>query len=219
MRKYVIAAAAALAALIAAPGLASAATGFVTTDLNVRAGPGTQYPVVSVFGGGSQVDVIGCTSGPGWCDVQAAGIRGWVSANYLDLYYNSRRVSAPRYITRVGVPTISFSIGTYWDNHYRGHGFYRDRGRFDRDWRQDRREIRREVRQDRRQDRRELRQERRENRRDLQQDRRENRREIRQLRREDAPRRELREVRRENRQEIRQERRENRREIRRLRRD
>lgn len=213
MRKFRLAAAALVAALFA-PAVASAATGYVTTNLNVRAGPSTQYPVVSVFGAGSQVDVIGCTSGPGWCDVRAGGVRGWVSANYLDLYYNSRRVHAPRYIGRVGIPTITFSIGTYWDDHYRNYDFYRHRDR--RDWREDRREdrreirqIRREIRQDRREDRREIRQERREDRREIRRDRREDRREARRENRRLDPR--------DSRREMRQERREERREWRRRR--
>ncbi|WP_099865397.1 SH3 domain-containing protein [Pararhizobium haloflavum] len=189
MRKLGFAAAAALAAALFAPSIASAATGYVTTNLNVRAGPSTQYPAVTVFPVGSRVDVIGCTSGPGWCDVQAGGVRGWVSASYLDLSYQSRRVRAPSYIGRVGIPTVTFSIGSYWDNHYRGRDFYRDRGRFggprvvaprpDRrdDWRRERMEDRREMRQERRAERRELRQDRREIRREIRQDRREDRRE------------------------------------------
>lgn len=198
MRKFLIAAAASLAALFALPSIASAATGYVTTDLNVRAGPSTAYPVVSVFGGGSRVDVIGCTSGPGWCDVQAGGIRGWVSASYLDLSWNNRRVRAPSYVTRVGVPTITFSIGSYWDNHYRHRSFYRDRDRYDHHWGGHRREIRRERREYRddirdarrewRQERREVRRERREDRREWRQERREDRREMRRDRRNDGPR-------------------------------
>lgn len=208
MRKFRLAAAALVAALFA-PAVASAATGYVTTNLNVRAGPSTRYPVVSVFGAGSRVDVIGCTSGPGWCDVRAGGVRGWVSANYLDLYYNSRRVHAPRYIGRVGVPTITFSIGTYWDHHYRDYDFYDDWHR--RDWREerreDRREIRREIREERREDRREWRQERREERREIRRERREDRRDARREDRRWDPR--------DSRREARQERREERREWRR----
>jgi uncharacterized protein YraI len=129
MKKFGIAAAALVAAL-AAPTIASAATGFVTTNLNVRAGPGTQYPAVTVFPAGARVNVIGCTSGPGWCDVQGGGVRGWVSASYLDLAYDNRRVRAPAYVSRIGVPTITFSIGSYWDNHYRGRSFYNERHRW-----------------------------------------------------------------------------------------
>lgn len=190
MRKFLIAAAASLAALFALPSVASAATGYVTTDLNVRAGPSTAYPAVTVFPGGSRVDVIGCTSGPGWCDVRAGGIRGWVSANYLDLSWDNRRVRAPRYVGRVGVPTVTFSIGTYWDDHYRSRSFYHDRDRYDRrhHWRgrhdrHDAREARREFRRDLREARREWRQARREARREFRQDRREWRRERREWRR------------------------------------
>lgn len=204
MKKFRIFAAALFAALLA-PAVASAATGYVITDLNVRAGPSTAYPVVDVYPGGTRVDVIGCTSGPGWCDVSAYGVRGWVSANYLDLYYDGYRARAPQLIGRVGVPTISFSIGTYWDNHYRDRSFYRYRDRRDwrQEWREERREDRREVRQERRQDKREVRQERRQEKR---MDRRERRQEVRQERRQ-----EKRMERRERRQEVRQDRRQERR--------
>ncbi len=200
MKKTGFVAAAALAAAVLAPGIAAAATGYVTTNLNVRAGPSTQYPAVSVFPAGAAVDVIGCTSGPGWCDVQAGGVRGWVSASYLDLSYQSRRVAAPAYIGRVGVPTVTFSIGSYWDNHYRGRSWYDDRGRYggrpvavtprQRDRIEDRIENRIENRIERREDRREIRQDirrevRRDIRQDVRQDRREDRREQRQERRED----------------------------------
>lgn len=128
--KKIALAAAALAAFLITPAVASAATGYVTTNLNVRAGPGTQYPAVTVFPAGSRVHVVGCTSGPAWCDVEASGIRGWVSASYLDIVHQNRRVRAPAYATRVGVPVVTFSIGSYWDRHYRNRSFYRDRHRW-----------------------------------------------------------------------------------------
>lgn len=226
MKKFVIAAAASLAALVALPSIASAAPGFVTTNLNVRSGPGTQYPAVTVFPAGARVEVIGCTTGPGWCDVQGGGVRGWVSASYLDLAYDNRRVRAPSYVARIGIPTVTFSIGNYWDRHYRGQGFYRDRGRYegrpvvvrpDRPGRpvivQPDRPGRpivggpgRPDRVERREDRREFRQDAREDRREFRQDMREDRREFRQERRED--RRDNRAERRDDRQDPRQLRRE-----------
>jgi len=57
---------------------------------------------------------------------------------------------------------ITFSFGKYWDDHYRGRPFYRDRDRWERrDFRDARQELRHE-RRDVRDARRELREERRE---------------------------------------------------------
>ncbi|NMA98008.1 MAG: SH3 domain-containing protein [Phyllobacteriaceae bacterium] len=60
---------------------AQAAPGTVTTNVNVRSGPGTNYSVVNVLQRGTAVDVQQCQSS--WCYVQTRGTNGWVSANYL----------------------------------------------------------------------------------------------------------------------------------------
>jgi uncharacterized protein YraI len=131
IKKLTVIAGAALMALTMAPTAASASsTGYVTTNLNVRAGPGVQYPAVSVFPPGARVNIIGCTRGFGWCDVSARGVRGWVSGSYLDIRHQNRRGRAPAVGAQIGLPIISFSIGSYWDNHYRGRSWYNQRSRF-----------------------------------------------------------------------------------------
>lgn len=60
---------------------AQAAPGTVTTNVNVRSGPGTNYSVVNVLQRGTSVDVQQCQST--WCYVQTRGTSGWVSASYL----------------------------------------------------------------------------------------------------------------------------------------
>lgn len=136
-------AAAALVSAMAVPGVAAAANAYATGNVNLRAGPGTNYPVVVTVNVGAPVNLHGCLGGYNWCDISWGGTRGWVSGNFLETVYNDRRVLVPAYATRVDVPVISFSFGSYWDNNYRGRSFYRDRDRWD-----DRRD-RREVRQDR----------------------------------------------------------------------
>lgn len=173
----------ALALTLGLSSAASAASGFVTGNVNLRAGPSTDYPVVVTLVAGEGLEIFGCLSGYSWCDVDWNGYRGWVSSNYLQTVYQSRRVR----LVEAPPAIISFSFGNYWDNYYRGRPFYRDRDRYDR----------REIRQERRQDRREARQERREDRREARQDRRQERRQ---------------EARQERRQERRAERRENRQE-------
>ena len=115
------------------PSSATAATpASVVTDLNVRAGPGTQYPRVSVFPRGSRVNVIGCTRGANWCDVAGRGVRGWVSARYLAFPHRGDRLIGPAYGAVIAPPVISFHIGAYWDRHYRTHPWFHERSRFDR---------------------------------------------------------------------------------------
>lgn len=70
------------AALLAATAAASAATMVTaTTDLNVRAGPGPQHPVVGVIGAGQGATLDGCIRGSKWCTVN--GGEGWVYSDYL----------------------------------------------------------------------------------------------------------------------------------------
>lgn len=60
-------------------GVGSAVT---VSTLNVRAGPGTSYPVVHVLGRNERVDIVRCSGG--WCFVDSRGPSGWVSRNYLN---------------------------------------------------------------------------------------------------------------------------------------
>lgn len=157
MKRYIGAVGAAIFAMTMVPSMASAETpARVVTDLNVRAGPGTQYPAVTVFPANSRVNVIGCTRGTTWCDVAGRGVRGWVSARYLNMAPRGDRLIGPAPGASVGLPIITFQIGSYWDNHYRDRSWYRDRSRWDgpRDGRWDRRGDRRwDERRERRSDR------------------------------------------------------------------
>ena len=217
---------AALLAWVAVPSLANAAAGFATTDVNLRAGPGVDYPVVTTIYAGAPVEIHGCLSDWGWCDTSFGGARGWVAGDYLQAIYQDRRVIVREYAPTIGVPVVSFSFG-YWDTHYRNRPFYRDRDTWRARWerRDDRRdriedriedrvEDRRDDRQDARQDRREdVREERVDERQDARQDRRQDavqerrdeRQDTRQDRRQDAVQ-ERRDERRDTRQENRDER-------------
>ena len=54
-----------------------------TRDLNVRAGPSSQNPVIGVIGSGQSVNINGCVQSGRWCTVAFDGGEGWVSAKYL----------------------------------------------------------------------------------------------------------------------------------------
>jgi uncharacterized protein YraI len=134
------------------PAIAEAATAIATANVNMRSGPSTRYPAVVVIPAGARVDIRGCLSSANWCDVAAAGYRGWVSGSYLQTSYSQRRVYVdPQYYRPLGIPTVTFSIGRYWDDHYRGRPFYRERDRWrDGDWRDERRDRDRRADNDRR---------------------------------------------------------------------
>lgn len=112
---------------LAFPALAHAADGYVTGNVNLRAGPDAGYPLIDLIPAGTEVDVQGCTEGWEWCDVIVYGNRGWVAGNYVEYEYRDRPVLLPAYGARIGIPIVTFVIGAYWDNHYRSRPFYRER--------------------------------------------------------------------------------------------
>lgn len=112
---------------LAVPTLAQAAVGYVTGNVNLRAGPDPGYPLIAQIGAGTDVDVQGCTAGWEWCDVIVYNNRGWIAGNYIPYDYQNQYVLLPSYGARIGVPIISFVIGNYWGNYYRGRPFYNNR--------------------------------------------------------------------------------------------
>jgi hypothetical protein len=60
---------------------AYAAPGTITSNVNVRSGPGTNYAVVDTVRRGTQVDVQQCQGS--WCYISKSGPDGWVSSTYL----------------------------------------------------------------------------------------------------------------------------------------
>lgn len=119
--------------LVLAPALAQAAEGYSTANVNMRAGPSTQYPAVAVIPAGSSVEIRGCLSDVNWCDVEFYGGRGWVSGQYVQALYQQRRVYVgPQYYRPLGIPMIRFSVDNYWGRYYRNRDFYRERDRWSR---------------------------------------------------------------------------------------
>jgi uncharacterized protein YraI len=52
------------------------------SDLNIRSGPGAQYPVAGRIPGGSTVEASNC--GGSWCTVRWGGRSGYVNQSFLD---------------------------------------------------------------------------------------------------------------------------------------
>ncbi len=118
-----------LLALLAGSAAAVQAQGYAvtTTTVNMRAGPDSSYPLVARVPVGTSLNVGGCITNFSWCDVYAGDLRGWVYGSYLSYPYQSSVVPIYSYGPALGIPIISFTIGSYWDNYYRYRPFYANR--------------------------------------------------------------------------------------------
>lgn len=56
------------------------------TGLNLRTGPGTEYPRITVLNAGAVVPIIGRTGTNQWWQVRASTLIGWVSAQFTTVY-------------------------------------------------------------------------------------------------------------------------------------
>lgn len=107
-------------ALSAATAAATPAT--VEGDLNVRAGPGTNYPVVGSFAAGEVVDVRGCTGN--WCRVAGGGDRGYASRSFLSLG-GVARVAPSTTVVEDYDTAYAYPPGYgYYDDGYYDYGYY-----------------------------------------------------------------------------------------------
>ncbi|MER8390240.1 DUF1236 domain-containing protein [Mesorhizobium sp. M0166] len=80
-------------ALMAMSGSALADTAVsAITDLNVRAGPGPQYPVIGVLAAGQSATLDGCIANSKWCTIAEANGQGWVYSDYVTADFGGSRV-------------------------------------------------------------------------------------------------------------------------------
>jgi uncharacterized protein YraI len=116
--------------LLGTTASAMAYDGFATGNVNLRAGPDIDYPVVTVIPVGAALSIQGCTEAWEWCDVYFAGMRGWVAGNYIQYEYNDRPVLLSGYGAAIGIPIVSFVITDYWGHYYRNRPFWVERERW-----------------------------------------------------------------------------------------
>jgi uncharacterized protein YraI len=116
----------------ALPALATAQEAHSAKQINMRAGPARDYPLVASYGPGTPLAVQGCTDGYNWCDVIAPGnVRGWVFAGNIIYPFQDQERPLQMYGSVVGIPIITFSIGNYWGSYYPNRPWFRDRGRWE----------------------------------------------------------------------------------------
>jgi SH3-like domain-containing protein len=81
---HVTACTAAVCAVLAASGHgAGAAPALAINNVNMRQGPGTNFPIIMTIPGGSNVDVGGCDAQ--WCSVAFGGAAGYAVATSFDM--------------------------------------------------------------------------------------------------------------------------------------
>lgn len=123
-------------------GNASAQAGsYAPAEISMRAGPSMHYPSIGILPEGTDLNVLGCANGYRWCDIEASGRQGWVSGVHVEIDHDAQRLRVPAYVhagREPVVPVVSFSIDTYWSDHYVDRGFYGEIDSFDDvDWEAD----------------------------------------------------------------------------------
>ncbi len=93
------------AALLASP--ASALNAFSPTGhLNVRSGPGFQYPVVGVMQQNVPAAITGCIQDYSWCSVAVGAVTGWASAPYLVTDAGGKPTNLQVSGAQLGIPIV-----------------------------------------------------------------------------------------------------------------
>ncbi len=116
---------------LAVPAMAQAQEAFAAATVNLRAGPGVDYPRVTRVPAGQPLTVYGCLDGYTWCDASWGDLRGWVAADFIAYPYENQRVPVSRYGAELRLPILTFSFGNYWDSNYRRQPWYGQRDRFE----------------------------------------------------------------------------------------
>ena len=94
-------------ALVAMSGAALAETAVsAITDLNVRAGPGPQYPVIGVLAAGQSATLEGCIAGSKWCTIAEANGQGWVYSDYVTADFGGNAVVLTRRPADAGIAVV-----------------------------------------------------------------------------------------------------------------
>ncbi|EUB99688.1 SH3 domain protein [Rhizobium sp. CF080] len=78
-------------ALCGTSEVSAATNGKTTANVNLRAGPGAQYPVVVALPQNAPIAVHGCLADRSWCDIGWGGNRGWVAASYIQGSYDGQQ--------------------------------------------------------------------------------------------------------------------------------
>ncbi|MCX7298174.1 MAG: DUF1236 domain-containing protein [Hyphomicrobiales bacterium] len=100
-RSTLLIAACAAAAALSQPASAQTTTTTVTTiarqttamaitPLNIRSGPGPEYPVIGAIPTNGQAVIAGCVEGSLWCQISYNGTQGWAYSQYMTAMVEGR---------------------------------------------------------------------------------------------------------------------------------
>lgn len=120
--------------LLTAVGIAGAQNAYTTRPKHVLAGPNQDYPLVAELDAGAPLDVHGCLSDWSWCDVSFGDDeddRGWIFSDGVSFVYEGDRVPLYSYAPSLGITVITFSVGSYWGDYYRGRPWYSQRDQWE----------------------------------------------------------------------------------------
>lgn len=102
----------ALAALSSASlsgaALAQTVTATATTELNIRSGPGPQFPSVGFISAGDATMIDGCLEASKWCRVNYDGVTGWSYSDYLTADLSGETVVLTERYPDVGLATVTY---------------------------------------------------------------------------------------------------------------
>jgi uncharacterized protein YraI len=119
-------------AVLAAPehALAAGPNAYPISNVNLRAGPDTDYPVIVTVPDRAPIAILGCLGDHTWCDVVFQDSRGWMRSIYLAGFYQGYYYPLRDYAPQLGYPVVDFDIGEYWDANYQDRPFYQERPRW-----------------------------------------------------------------------------------------
>ncbi|WP_331371764.1 DUF1236 domain-containing protein [Sinorhizobium chiapasense] len=103
----------AAAGLMLAAGISTtyaAMSAIAVTDLNIRAGPGPQYPTIGLVARGGAAILDGCIQGSNWCQVSVNGVRGWAYARYLTTDLGGSAVVVEQRRTELAIPSVTYQV-------------------------------------------------------------------------------------------------------------
>jgi len=105
-----LAAATALATVALPASAATLAT--ATTSLNIRTGPGPEYPVTGAIPQKGQATVTGCIQGSLWCQVTYNGKQGWAYSQYMTGMANGQPVAVSQAVPGIVYDAPAATVGT-----------------------------------------------------------------------------------------------------------
>jgi uncharacterized protein YraI len=105
-----LAAVTALAALSLPASAATLAT--ATTSLNIRTGPGPEYPVIGAIPDNGRATVTGCIQGSLWCQVTYNGRQGWAYSQYLTGMTGGQTVVVNQVVPAITYTAPAATVGT-----------------------------------------------------------------------------------------------------------